>query len=486
MTFTLDTSEQLIIVSASASITVDIVHSSNAKMLSVSSQSRVEQARMIVTVQYEPATCDTAYDAVAVHSPSQILCGFPVICGGQKTASLRYCARPGGTVTVALESTCPMTAIALAHCSVHLTGSMIRGLPEHAGWRPVLHHKWFMVKPSVRRVSGSASLRAGEVGEVHAVSTCGGFVKWDNRTVTPMSELLPYRKVFTAARADKVVRIRRFPHRHADIIGEVKNGESKAAIGQVLDPVDKELYVLWEDGGWSRLGGTSGPFLIEHRLADCVVFPEPKLFSSVREGRGVRVRSEPNLTSKQVGSMEPNEVREASALHTDANGNQFVQWVVGGFSCVGGLHGNFLMEITPVGQTLRSHPLRGSRPPPSPAVVSLDRLKKRPREDNIEDDNAALDPSLRRAQLRPRDVGVSPGLVPQHLKDDVRRGQVNLTSLPKMSLNGDGEGVASDSDSEEEDSDDVTDYSTEDFDEDALDTDYDDEEEFTDDFSESD
>eukprot|EP00744_Colponema_vietnamica_P007357 GILI01010598.1.p1 GENE.GILI01010598.1~~GILI01010598.1.p1 ORF type:complete len:742 (-),score=163.22 GILI01010598.1:94-2253(-) len=67
-------------------------------------------------------------------------------------------------------------------------------------------------------------------------------------------------------------------------------------------------------------------FLVEKKLNGCIVFDTPRYFTSARTDRGVRIRAEPSIHSKQTGIMDANEVKEAVALHVDKIGNVFLEW----------------------------------------------------------------------------------------------------------------------------------------------------------------
>lgn len=67
-------------------------------------------------------------------------------------------------------------------------------------------------------------------------------------------------------------------------------------------------------------------FLVEKKLQGCQVFDTARYFTSARVDRGVRIRAEPSIHSKQIGVMDANEVKEAVALHVDKLGNIFLEW----------------------------------------------------------------------------------------------------------------------------------------------------------------
>lgn len=479
-------------------------------------------AKILLCATITPAAHDTAYDGYATHAPPTILAASPLHGSGNGaihfTQSMKLSVRPGATIEFSLVPTAPVSAERLAHVKVTCVGIMLNDLPPPSGWRPVIDAKWFVVKPSIRKTTVvhapphilSPSRRAGEVLEAQAVSSCGNHIMWTNRVVTLQSEVQPYRRSYTPARIDKPVRIRRFPHRNADVIGFVPFGEHRLAVGHVVEHDTQDVYIRWQSGGWSRTNGTGGAFLVEDRfssatnaalpstlgggsastdqLSGCTVFEQPRLYTSSREGRGVRVRFEPQLTSKQIGMMEPNEVREAIALHRNEVGVEFVEWKAGGFSCLGGPHGSFLFHMIP-NQPLRCHPLRSSRGPPSPEVISLDR-RKRSREDmerNEDEDDLEDILPLRRSEGTPEAVGISPHLIPSDLRRELASGKTSLTNLPRVNMNGDEDDSGEDSDDsgeevdesdsdfedsfDDEDGSDEECYSTDDYDDDAVESD---------------
>lgn len=443
----------------------------------------------------------------------------------------RVTLRPETTLTLAVAALQAVHASALATAKLTLTGTILR---HHApaGYVPVIHRRWYTVKANIRRCSyfqpipippagqekpraddppepPPRCLRAGETAEITAVSRCGEFVRWADGREGPMVELEPYARRFAPGRAEKVVRIRRFPHRNADVIGTVPQGDVREAIGVAVDPVEQESYVHWATGGWTRLLGTGGPFLVEQRGVAIVLFRPPKLFTPARDGKGVRIRAEPHLQAKQLGMMEPNEIREAVAMHTDAHGNEFVEWkpssalplptpaslaaeaaptkqrTGGGFTCCRGLHGQFLTEIVPMTVTLRQTPLRSRRPPPSPEILSLDRPgaaaanggRKRSREssrtrhhhdDEDEDDDSeesGSDDGRRRRRRGDGAVagrGIDPKLVPPGVREALDNGTLSANRLPRVRL---------DYEDEEDDEDDDSDYDDDDDDDEESDDD---------------
>ncbi|KAK7201804.1 hypothetical protein NESM_000246900 [Novymonas esmeraldas] len=271
-----------------------------------------------------------------------------------------------------------------------------------AEWQPLLHRRWYELKSYVRQGTmvspfsaragqrdasddddddaappSPAPLFAGDVKEADAVSVNRARVLWCDGGVGLLDEVKPYHRVYEPARAERTVRVRRFPHRYADVVGEVPVGQRVEALGRATDPFTGEHYVLVylptapafaahiptyeltyvEEGryiwGWSKLAGTSGlPLLVEaaesdtgagdraaarsgcedavappaHRTRasarerggghEVMTLPEPTFYTPVRDGRAVRIRAQPSLTGAVLREMEMNEVRAAVALVT--------------------------------------------------------------------------------------------------------------------------------------------------------------------------
>ncbi|GET89690.1 hypothetical protein, conserved [Leishmania tarentolae] len=275
-------------------------------------------------------------------------------------------------------------------------------------WQPLLHRRWYELKSYVRQgtVAHHYSVKAGrrttndaddhhrsagslnggspaptgivftgDVKEADAVSVNRTCIKWTDGVVGLLDEVKPYYRVYQPARPEKTIRVRRFPHRYADVVGEVPFGQRIEAFGRATDPFTGEEYVLVylpaeeafathictyhltyvDEGryiwGWSKLSGTSGlPLLVEaedsdartdHILAgsangcaissptrdrrsrakkgdelDVMPLPEPTFYTPVRDGRSVGIRSKPFLSSSVLREMEMNEVRAAVALVT--------------------------------------------------------------------------------------------------------------------------------------------------------------------------
>lgn len=226
------------------------------------------------------------------------------------------------------ESTTASTASAVTINAVKSVQWRISGhsfgepmLRDTVEWQPLLHFRWYELKSSLLEstvveqqqrphhhcqhplhscgcsgttaaASGAASLCAGGVKEAVAIGTNRAAIQWSDGSVGSLAEVRPYRRSFTPARPAKVVRVRRFPHRHADIVGEVSFGTIAEAMGRTTDPFTGEHYVLLrlpmgelyrplialydlvyarEDyyiWGWSKVAGTSGQPLLEEVAMD--------------------------------------------------------------------------------------------------------------------------------------------------------------------------------------------------------------------------
>lgn len=86
-------------------------------------------------------------------------------------------------------------------------------------------------------------LYAGEVREAVALSANGAFVRWANGSMSPMDELQLYRRFFAPAHADKMARVRRYPHRYADVVGVIPYNTTVEAFGLTVDAYTGERYV---------------------------------------------------------------------------------------------------------------------------------------------------------------------------------------------------------------------------------------------------
>lgn len=392
-----------------------------------------------------------------------------------------------------------------------LTGMQLGELysTEEHQWHPLLVHRWFELKNYVRASTvvepPSASQRAavqkaptssgappwrmyqGDVKAAVAVSANGGFVRWEDGSTGLMDELKVFYREYTPARQEKVVRVRRYPHRYADVVGEVPFGSTVKACGRATDPFTGEVYALLyllpgeayrhmvetyelqyvsaREGwlwGWSKIAGRQGlPFLVEvdgaarkerettavadqsspgsqsplppllpgshgrGQSADSATaapttvsesetdlgfirvkltkLPPRSFFTSVREGKGVRIRAEPSLHAVSLAELEPNEVKEAvallrvpiaataaapppttdvtqpSAVQDTTEGssapspsppnagatapklyNEFVKWRDGGYSLVCNPHQTYLVPVN-VTDSIRRFPVRARR-----------------------------------------------------------------------------------------------------------------------------
>lgn len=189
-----------------------------------------------------------------------------------------------------------------------------------AEWRPLLHCRWYELKRYVReatvvpygtsrrsassaattesdeedgdRVERRQPMYAGDVKEAVAISVNGQCILWPDGGVGLCDEVKPFYRVYAPAREEKTIRVRRFPHRYADVVGEVPFGQCVEAFGHATDPFTKEQYVLLylpssdayashvstydltfvEEGryvwGWSKVAGSSGLPLLTERYRD--------------------------------------------------------------------------------------------------------------------------------------------------------------------------------------------------------------------------
>jgi hypothetical protein len=144
---------------------------------------------------------------------------------------------------------------------------------------------------------------------------------WSNLLACPAGEIFSRR--YTPASRARPVHVRRFPHRYADIVGVVPFGAVAVATAIAYDPKDREWYAEWAPqlgGGFSRLRGALGPFLIQLWPGRETTVLDPPRFYGVSDefGKGVRVRSAPCLKTGVIVAPElrANEVRAAVALHS--------------------------------------------------------------------------------------------------------------------------------------------------------------------------
>ncbi|CCW71123.1 unnamed protein product [Phytomonas sp. Hart1] len=299
---------------------------------------------------------------------------------------------------------------------VRLAGLNV-GLPffeEEPEWRPLLVRRWFELRSYVREgtvverpAAASRPLLPGDVKEADAVRADGSWVRWSDGSVGLMDEVKFYFRGYKPARADKVVRVRRYPHRYSDVVGEIPFGLEVHSFGRKKDKFTGEQYALiylpddptyfsyvetygliscgnhwiW---GWSKIAGASGlPFLVEvdpmciskapYMISDeqtqYLPLPKGSIFTSARDNKGVRIRKKPSLKSEKIGQLQPNEVREAIAFlrvekkhavpstsdHYNPNGSsninkdseylEFVEWKDSGFSLIRNAHDTFLTKV---------------------------------------------------------------------------------------------------------------------------------------------
>lgn len=389
------------------------------------------------------------------------------VSGGTRTALLL--ARrdaPGEAIRATLEAAlrARRTAAETAQLGVcagvtrwALSGTEVP-LPDlvaEAEWLPLLHHRWYELKSYVREgtvvpyfgerawrrhesgpaaasareaASASGPMYAGDVREADAVSINKACVMWTDGTVGLLDELKPFYRVYVPARAAKTIRVRRFPHRYADVVGEIPFGQRVEACGRATDPFTGEQYVLVylpagdafaphvttyeltyvEEGrhvwGWSKLAGTSGlPLLAEvdapeaapgdevaaaavvtggraGARAESMTLPAPTFYTPVRDDRAVRIRAKPSLTSSVVREMEANEVRAATALVTvpqrgaadtgaPAAAHVFVEWQQGGYSLLRNATESFLAPVQ-LSRVPRRFPIRTRSGPADDAATA--------------------------------------------------------------------------------------------------------------------
>ncbi|EAN79089.1 uncharacterized protein TEOVI_000645500 [Trypanosoma equiperdum] len=241
-----------------------------------------------------------------------------------------------------------------------------------SSWRPLLVYRWFELKDCVREatilpsryrgpLTPNSTLKFrkrrflhGGVREAKCISSCGNYVLWADGTMGPAGEVVPYWRRFAPARVDKRVRVRAFPHRFADIVGEVPFGCMVEAIGKKVDPSTREEYVLLVLGvlpnaaslaeayeltyietgkwiwGWSKIATRNGMVLLVEVSDTCGAtaegqmwvehLPEPAFYTSASDDRRVRIRRGPSLHDDVVGHLERNEVKLAVALWHPVDG----------------------------------------------------------------------------------------------------------------------------------------------------------------------
>ncbi|KAG5501399.1 hypothetical protein JKF63_03212 [Porcisia hertigi] len=447
-----------------------------------------------------------------------------------------------------------------------------RDLLAEVEWQPLLHRRWYELKDYVRQgtvvpyysaragpqrshsngsysrslgtfksgsVASTAPMFAGDVKEAEAVSVNRACVMWTDGVVGLLDEVRPYYRVYQPARQDKTIRVRRFPHRYADVVGVVPFGQRIEAFGRATDPFTKEQYVLVylpagevfathistydltciDEGryiwGWSKLEGTSGlPLLAEAEDSDAraseaiadpgnsravalpmggarlsthegdrahvMPFSEPTFYTPVRDGRPVRIRSKPSLSSSVLREMETNEVRAAVALVTvplclssdtarAPINHVFLEWQQGGYSLLRNSTESFLAPLQ-LSRVPRRFPIHtrsgGDDMTAAPEVLDLcgRRKFKRRRSATISE---AVDEDAKLAEFfRPHRASahvasdaslLNPSSLPKPLQESLRKGVVRLEDLP--TLKEESEVGESDSDLSDSDMSDLSDMS---------------------------
>ncbi|KAH9593194.1 hypothetical protein LSM04_008361 [Trypanosoma melophagium] len=377
--------------------------------------------------------------------------------------------------------------------TITLTGVKTELKLHNSVWRTLLCFRWFELQEHIREATPAPShyerdfrkrcnsekttkrMITGDVREAIAVSSCGNYVMWRDSTLGKWKELVPYHRIFTPAKEEKRVRVRKFPHRFADIVGEVPFGAFVEAIGRERDEFTGEQYVLLilsglpdaklvaetyglnciESGkwiwGWSKIRTSSGLHLLaEVREEEITRLPgqsrierleELVYYTSVREERSVRIRSGPSLNAEVIGHLEPNEVKIAIAVHqttsplinsTVKTGNSapllryFVEWEDGGFSL---LRNNDRVYLVPV--QLRSQPRHfpvcPKPSPKSPEIIALNR--KRFRSASAKERNKGSEEGI-----SPEESLWSPRNVPETVAAGVKAGSVRMEDLPRINL----------------------------------------------------
>ncbi|RNF00456.1 uncharacterized protein Tco025E_08796 [Trypanosoma conorhini] len=360
---------------------------------------------------------------------------------------------------------------------------------QQSTWRPLLCFRWFELQGHIREATvppitlerqarkrhraevQKRRMITGDVREASAVSSCGNYVLWQDGTLGLRRELLTYHRIYTPANENKHVRVRRFPHRFADIVGEVPFGSLVEAIGRQLDEYTKEQYALlvlsgtpeaattaetyqlqciephkwiW---GWSKIASSTGLVLLadvmdtaRSLLPDqgCVErLTNPTYYTSVREERSVRIRSGPSLSANVVGHLEPNEVKVAVAIHQcpPSHGGSsvplrqhFVEWEEGGFSLLRNGDRVYLVPVHLQAQP-RRFPLCPRPAPSSPEIIALQRRRRRTK-------SAGNTPTTPAKATTPSPELLSPADIPQAVAAGLKAGTVRLEELSKISLNG--------------------------------------------------
>ncbi|ORC91629.1 uncharacterized protein TM35_000052250 [Trypanosoma theileri] len=387
------------------------------------------------------------------------------------------------------------SALELHHnITITLIGVKTELNSHHSGWRALLCFRWFELQEHIREATPivshhernyrrrcnsekttKRSMITGDVREAIAVSSCGNYVMWRDRTLGMRKELMPYHRIFTPCKEEKRVRVRKFPHRFADIVGEVPFGTLVEAIGRERDQYTGEEYVLLilsglpnaevvaetygltciESGkwmwGWSKIRTSSGLHLLaEVRDEARTILPgqsrierlkEPVYYTSVREERSVRIRSGPSLSAEVIGHLEPNEVKVAIAIHHTTpppnnspvkTGNSapllryFVEWEDGGFSL---LRNNDRVYLVPVQLRAqpRLFPVCPKPTPKSPEIIALNRKRFRSPSGREEKKRS-------QEEISPEESLWSPSNVPEAVAAGVKAGNVRMEDLPPINL----------------------------------------------------
>lgn len=219
---------------------------------------------------------------------------------------------------------------------------------EAAEWQPLLHRRWYELKSYVRqgtavpyfttrRPRGDSDsdreeegdgaevvpMYAGDVREAEAISLNRHCILWADGGVGLYDEVKPFYRVYQPARPDKTIRVRRFPHRYADIVGEIPFGQRVEACGRATDPFTQEQYVLLflppgdafahhrttydltfvEDGryvwGWSKLAGTSGLPLLMEGQGEQTELSKPLLMAATHASGGTTATTSSSSTARE-------------------------------------------------------------------------------------------------------------------------------------------------------------------------------------------
>ncbi|KEG15109.1 hypothetical protein DQ04_00181020 [Trypanosoma grayi] len=370
-----------------------------------------------------------------------------------------------GDVSVEVSANSSSFATALRHKSITVTllGVETDWPSQQSMWRPLLCFRWFELQEHIRAATVVSQSRKahwrghgkhkrrmlpGDVAEATAVSTCGTYTLWRDGTVGLRRELVPYYRVFTPSSETKRVRVRVFPHRFADIVGEVPFGRLVEAIGHEVDPYTMEQYALlllsgtpdaavvaetcslhsvapntwvW---GWSKIATSNGLLLLKEvtdttqplKLEQDYIeqLHEPTYYTSVREERSVRIRNGPSLSAGVVAHLEPNEVKLSTAIHHTSVSQRgasaplvqhFVKWDDGGFSL---LRNDDRVYLVPI--QLQSQPCQPAISPPLVNVTSPNRKRERsatPNGEQGEPETADTSPQRRHGTSR-EDAGSVP------------------------------------------------------------------------------